>query len=918
MRNKKSHLDILGESHIPSDLLTPTLGSNYGLDGFEDVQYGMGVLEGVLDPQFTEAPALPTGVQLGSAEDMDLNSMLEDETPLTDLTWLDPSQLQDPERLPEIPLSIPELEEAWGRSTDGVRVWERDLDKANYEESLEKEPLKKAKLTPEHIRRVVSHAMRRSVRGHNIDTITKEAFDSVGEEAANLKPYLKPLREEHGLAGNVFIRASAYPKWGTGKWAPEVRKYASKAKYIIASQEEIRSATWIEAGRCKYTSKLVVAEVPWAEALRHYKPLLESTGRKVASGDPKAVLRAAFLAIPAKKEISTENLPVHIAPSQRISSKEAREAFRNYKPEKVVYDPTPARQAALRERAVEKVERMVSAHQIPEADGARIIASGAPPEVMLRKAAGIASRVREGTYTDTNRAEHEAASLNSQRLDAQKAQAREAVERVSKYDAEKELSKDAKDRAMIARWVSANFVTQVEVGALLSELGSYPAVRDALQPRCNRLAAQIKKENYRGENRAQEDQILLASKTSEARRADSREAQARIQRTRPAEALDAKTRISNLESERSRGRIAQWVDKKLVSEREVRSILAQEGDYTKVEAFLKPQIVRVAAQIRKVGYSGLNRAVEAQEEVFGIRDAARVSAAAKASKEVSTEIARREKAVSMEARDKKPVQQRAAKVQEQISRGLRGSYLRSFFARSVPAAEASEVMRILGAKALQAFEDVVVESKTYDKTQFTRLASERKAKGVLAGQIVKASAWLRKTMTEGLAGKDLDDLITQRISESLRVAAGKKLGELRERHEGASGFFYVDAEVYASPTGVTGCEQGALKHRANKINTVAEMPRCATCAMVRVLEDGTRKCGVYNKALLSLEGTDLSEIKEANIRASNMTDAELTSSLFSPAYDPSEFGLHNDNLEGVSFEETSEKPQEVSFGDWDF
>jgi hypothetical protein len=56
--NKKSALDILGESHIPTDLLTPTLGSNYGLDGFEDMQYGMGVLEGVLNPEYTEAPGL--------------------------------------------------------------------------------------------------------------------------------------------------------------------------------------------------------------------------------------------------------------------------------------------------------------------------------------------------------------------------------------------------------------------------------------------------------------------------------------------------------------------------------------------------------------------------------------------------------------------------------------------------------------------------------------------------------------------------------------------------------------------------------------------------------------------------------------------------------------------------------------------
>jgi hypothetical protein len=175
-------------------------------------------------------------------------------------------------------------------------------------------------------------------------------------------------------------------------------------------------------------------------------------------------------------------------------------------------------------------------------------------------------------------------------------------------------------------------------------------------------------------------------------------------------------------------------------------------------------------------------------------------------------------------------------------------------------------------------------------------------------------------MSEGFAGKDLSDIIEKRLSNNLLKAADAQIRELRAAHEGASGFLYVDAEAYASPEGVTGCEQGALKHRANKIPSVAEMPRCGSCAMARVLEDGTRKCGVYNKVLASgFTEQELDLVRERNIRASDMTDVETTTSLFAPTYNPDEFGLENSNLEGFGLElPEDEKVAEVSFGGWDF
>ena len=58
MSDKKAKIQLHSDSQIPKDLLVPTLGSNYGMDGFEDMEYGMGVLEGVLDHEFHQPPAL--------------------------------------------------------------------------------------------------------------------------------------------------------------------------------------------------------------------------------------------------------------------------------------------------------------------------------------------------------------------------------------------------------------------------------------------------------------------------------------------------------------------------------------------------------------------------------------------------------------------------------------------------------------------------------------------------------------------------------------------------------------------------------------------------------------------------------------------------------------------------------------------
>ena len=154
--------------------------------------------------------------------------------------------------------------------------------------------------------------------------------------------------------------------------------------------------------------------------------------------------------------------------------------------------------------------------------------------------------------------------------------------------------------------------------------------------------------------------------------------------------------------------------------------------------------------------------------------------------------------------------------------------------------------------------------------------------------------WIRRQMSEGVMGKELDQLVRLRFAKDLRTAAKSDLVQIRRKHEGLSGTLYVDAEAYASKTGASGCDAGALRHRANAVPTVLAMPRCSSC----VFKNADNVCQKYNKPLVdSAPVADPAKYQKEQLRLANASDAEITASLFS---NPSlEFGLHNDLLDEV-------------------
>jgi len=164
-------------SQTPSDDFTFTDAANGLLDGFSfDSPYNEGVLDNARLPEVKGLSGLPDGVvtaedetlQIGFEGDielndetdgMDLDAMLSVEeggedvpeavrkaASIVNLDWLDPTQKQDPDRLPSElrpdrpPLnSIPALEAAWGSNeptTGTLRVPAKDREAEVYLESI--------------------------------------------------------------------------------------------------------------------------------------------------------------------------------------------------------------------------------------------------------------------------------------------------------------------------------------------------------------------------------------------------------------------------------------------------------------------------------------------------------------------------------------------------------------------------------------------------------------------------------------------------------------------------------------------------------------------------------------------------------------------------------------------------------------
>jgi len=302
----------------------PTFASNFMLDGFDfSEEYGEGPLmnrkmpttsrtTGMAAPPRSEngMAKLPDGIVTNPraaavGDDLflgadgtdvgDLSGMVREASHISDLSWLELAE-QDPDRLPKQHNDkvLQGLAESWGvnKRTDGVEIIPNVV--------VPPPPRSQVALLPgdDTLRQVVASAMRKSAFGVPFQNIVADVASHLGPDALarvatdprlqRFASAVRSIKDEHGIAGTVYLRDGAFPGLLTGKWDAEIKKRCASAHYWLT-----RPGSKL-AAYDNYLGKRVVTKIPWGEALSHYRPTLEASGKRLASGDPKTVLIAAI------------------------------------------------------------------------------------------------------------------------------------------------------------------------------------------------------------------------------------------------------------------------------------------------------------------------------------------------------------------------------------------------------------------------------------------------------------------------------------------------------------------------------------------------------------------------------------------------------------------------------------------------
>ena len=327
-------------------------------------------------------------------------------------------------------------------------------------------------------------------------------------------------------------------------------------------------------------------------------------------------------------------------------------------------------------------------------------------------------------------------------------------------------------------------------------------------------------------------------------------------------------------------------------------------DHNQIE--LQLHKLKLKSHAARADYSGAKNTIAAQESLR--RDQGDMAGRLKQ--------AREEKHVAS-------VKSKVAIIKQAIDRGVRGNELARIIKQKLTKADLRIASPILNPilKETNALALPTVQTEEYKGASFQVHQEHRRTAHVekisqedLA--IHKMTRWARQQMTEGTVGKTLTALLKTKFAPPFLKKAKSKLDQVRKAHEGLSGHLYVDAEAYASTTGTKGCDEGALKHRSNRIACVKAMKRCSTCSFASRLANGTSVCQKYNKELITELPLGVEEYQRENIRMADASDAEQTASLFASCYDPSEFNLANSELDNFAFDEmaNTETISDVFFG----
>jgi len=423
------------ESKLPGEL-NENWGSNYMMDGFwHDMEYEHGLKENpganpVPQPSTSGMSHLPDGMIMALQAELEIETQEEEggldlealgivaaisgvdpeqdfdvdraDAGIVDYTWLSEAY-QDPTRLPNKPVDngIPELQEAWGNRTDGIaRIDLTDRDAVRYQDAFQGQEDDDI-LHPEKLASFVQSAMRRSAAGESMVSIKRRLASHLNLASARkiLNP-VKAIEAEHGLVGNVYVRASAYPGLEQGKWRNDLIKAAKGARYLIAQCGQ-------DCSGCACSLGLTVVNHPdqidWNDAYDHYSPRLAATGRldRMATVmDKRLALKHAFVAEEKAPKTHIENSRVrHTTPSDRVSRHEAVQAITSHKETRERLDLSGKELQIQRTQLAKKLGAMAKANLISMEEAKTLMGSDQPIQTRIRMANLLAARTKKAEFS---------------------------------------------------------------------------------------------------------------------------------------------------------------------------------------------------------------------------------------------------------------------------------------------------------------------------------------------------------------------------------------------------------------------------------------------------------------------------------------------------------------------------------------
>jgi len=398
---------LVAESELPNgDEITfsETNGTTFGLDGFDfDIADNAGAEDSARLPEAKGISRLPDGIVTSAEAAPDyveamrsddgpaLDDMLSEEegafppdeeidkvaAAIVNLDWLDPTQPQDPARLPEKKPIVPQLDDQWGfgERTDGISLVPNvDKDYADAQAAGKGDPVS---TLPQDVKQ---DALAKAARAVHWGVPAREALLELARTAGvGLARAARPMLEaDEGLAGKVFVRASAFPGIRKGLWIDKLKQGARGARWVLTDDRTV----------AERLGMVMASEVPWDEAVAHYLPKLVplAGGAKLASwpGDPRRTLREAFAAVAAAP------VPVPDTGMKPVVVEATEQARVPVRPKEVPVEPLERRVAARKERdALVKIARWVVSGMLSKEDAVRIKLAGGTPDQMIDAAEAV-------------------------------------------------------------------------------------------------------------------------------------------------------------------------------------------------------------------------------------------------------------------------------------------------------------------------------------------------------------------------------------------------------------------------------------------------------------------------------------------------------------------------------------------------